>query len=150
MVREVSGGPAGKARAILRTPAGEKFELRARPPLTTNELLRLAKITIEAQVTKLDREGRVATVESYEIVALPDGQRPVVGRLVLAATKAGPRLTFVDADGKALYLPRGWSRKLSRHDGAKVWMLGTLNYGVLRPKRFGILRPVRKKTRPKK
>ena len=102
VVREVSGGPVGKARAILRTAKGEKYELRARSPVTANELLRLARITIRARGTELDLDRRIAMVESYEIVALPGGQRPVIGRLALQDTPGGPRLMFVDPSGKAL------------------------------------------------
>jgi hypothetical protein len=146
VVREVSGGPGGKARALLRTEAGQKYELRARPPLVAQELLRLSKITIKALVTPLDRSGRLVMVESYEIVALPGGQRPRIGHFATKESKGRKRLMFVDGEGNAVYLPQGWTRKLTRHAGSKVWVLGTPEDGVLRPKRFGILRPALKKT----
>ena len=143
-VREVAGGPAGRPQAILVADSGHHV-LFALDPAFANELRRLSGLVV--RVTGVTGDPRAAAkddilVDRYEIKEIGKGVVPRVGRLALLRVGGQQsRLVFVDERGEADLLPAGWSRKMKRHAGAKVWMVGRRDRdGSFRPQRFAILR----------
>ncbi|MEL7370938.1 MAG: hypothetical protein AAFN74_18600 [Myxococcota bacterium] len=151
-IREISGGPAGRTQAQLVTQ-NARYLLHARRFGLRGELKRLTGLVV--RVRGVVGDPSVPTkdhvlVEDYEILEVGRGLVPRVGRLALLHVGDQRRLVFVDEQGQADLLPKGWSRKLNRHAGAKVWMVGHRDQdGSFRPQRFAILRPRPKtKSRP--
>ncbi len=143
-VREVAGGPGGRPQALLVTEDAQQYRLHALDAGFRGELRRLAGLQVRIHGVLGDpRVARPETVlvDRYEILAVSRGKAPRIGRLAMLAVGDQKRLVFVDESGRADLLPRGWSRKLSRHAGAKVWMIGRhAKDGSFRPQRFSILR----------
>ncbi len=143
-VREVAGGPAGRPQAIL-IAGSKQYVLRALEPELRIELRRLSGLIV--RVTGVVGDPRTESrrdhvlVHRYDIVAVGKGVVPRVGRLALLRVGPQKRLVFVDKTGQADLLPVAWSRRLHRHAGAKVWMVGDRDRdGSFRPQRFAILR----------
>ena len=143
-IREVAAGPAGRPQPIL--VAGSKhYVLRALAPELRVELRRLAGLQVK--ITGVTGDPRIEAghdhvlVDRYTIVEISPGVVPRVGRLALLRVGRQKRLVFVDESGQADLLPVGWSQRLHRHAGAKVWMVGNRDSdGSFRPQRFAILR----------
>jgi hypothetical protein len=137
-LREVSGGPGGRAEAELTVDGGAAVLLDGRLPEDDVVLRRLSGVRV--RVTG-ERAGPRFVVDAIEIVDVGNGQRPrlgVLGRLQLGDTT---RLVFVDDAGAAELLPAGLAAKLDRHVGARLWVLGVKKNGELIPTRFAIVRP---------
>ncbi len=146
-VREVGGGPGGRPQALL-IGVDTRHVLTALDPDLRIELRRLAGAVIK--VSGVVGDPRVAAkdhvlVDRYEIVEIGKGIVPRVGRLAMLQVGPQERLVFVDESGQADLLPQGWSRRMRRYAGAKVWMVGRRDKdGSFRPQRFSILRGPRK------
>lgn len=142
-IREVAGGPAGRPQALLISK-GRQYVLHALDPGFRTELRRLSGLKVRVHGVVGDPRAAAADhvlVDRYRILDIGKGVVPRVGRL--AALRVGPqrRLVFVDDRGQADLLPAGWGKKLTRHAGAKVWMVGRRDKdGSFRPQRFAILR----------
>lgn len=139
VVAEVSGGPGGAARAVL-----QRSGLPAAPTLTAatstlaEELLRLSGLRVRLHAEAGPAELRV---HAYEILEVPGGGAPRLGRLVRLEGEARSPIVFAGDDGRAHPLPSGWQRKLARHLGARVWVLDEARGSSWQIRRFGILRP---------
>ena len=146
-VREIGGGPGGRPQALL-VGADARHVLTALDPDLRIELRRLAGAVIE--VSGVVGDPRVAAkdhvlVDRYEIIEIGKGIVPRVGRLAMLQVGTDRRLVFVDESGRADLLPEGWSRRMGRYAGAKVWIVGRRDKdGSFRPQRFSILRGPRK------
>lgn len=142
-VRAASGGAAGRARVLLVTKNAEEFELHTAVRADHQELERLAGVSVKIQGVKGDPRlprGRHVLVEDYTIVDVGNGVVPQLGVIAALEIKGASRLIFVGEDGQAALLPKGWATKMQRHVGAKLWMVAKTKNGVLKPKRFAILR----------
>src|SRR5205085_664681 len=108
------------------------------------ELRRLAGIRIKVHGVKGDPmlpEGNHIRVDRYDIVDVGGGVTPRIGTLATISLDGTARLIFVDEEGNAEMLPRGWATKMMKNAGAKVWVVGARGKTELKPDRFGILRP---------
>lgn len=144
-VREVSGSPGG--RALLVLDDGAEFVLHGPNPGRKNELKRLSGTRVRVfGVTRDPRipRGRHIMVERYQILDVGGGTKPRVGTLASLKVAGQDRLIFVDQQGQADMLPAGWGKKMNKHAGAKVWMVGRRASDGFKPQRFAILRPGRK------
>lgn len=142
-VRAAAGGPAGRARVLLVTKNAEEYELHATAKADHAELERLAGVKVRIRGVQGDPRlprGRHVMVDGYDIVDVGAGVVPSLGTIASLEMNGKARLLFVSEDGQAALLPEGWARKMQRHVGAKIWMVGKLEAGKLRPKRFAILR----------
>jgi hypothetical protein len=142
-VRAAAGGGAGRARVLLVTKNAEEFEIHASDRGDAAELERLAGVKVKVRGIKNDPRlprGRHVMVEGYEIVDVGKGVVPELGTIASLETSQGAKLLFVNEMGQAALLPDGWAKKMSRHVGAKIWMVGQRKGDRLRPKRFAILR----------
>lgn len=142
-VRASSGGPGGRARVLLVTKNAEEFELHATSPADHAELERLAGVKVEVSGVRGDPRlprGRHVMVDRYEIKDVGSGVVPELGTIASLEVDGEPRLLFVNHRGQAALLPEGWARKMRRHVGAKIWMVGKRDGSKLKPTRFAILR----------
>ncbi len=146
-VREVSGGKLGKSRAVLVVEDGEEYTMHGMDSATGEELTRLAGTKIEAfglmNDPRLPR-GNHVLVQRYAIVDVGKGVVPRTGVIAQMEIGGAMRLLFVDDDGRADLLPEGWGKKMSRHVGARIWMVGSGEGASFKPLRFSILRGARK------
>jgi len=142
-IRAAAGGPGGGARILLLTKDAEEFELHTSRPDGKEELERLAGVKVRIDGFQNDPRlpmGHHVMVDGYEILDVGDGVVPELGTIA-AFTKGGTtRLLFVNEAGQAALLPEGWGKKMLRHVGAKVWMVGKRSGEAFRPVRFAILR----------
>lgn len=148
-IREVSGGPGGRSQAILLADGGRRLTLHALRPAEATELIRLSGVRVQLRTTtdaQLPGPHHVRVL-SYQILDVGGGIKPRVGHIARLEQAGSRRLVFVDETGRADWLPAGWTKKLDRHVGSKVWMAGRRKGGVFSPSRFAILRPA--KTRAK-
>lgn len=144
-VREVGAGPGGRSRAILTSATGQ-HELVGVTRELGAELVRLSGAVVRVEGWTQDPRLAAPTdvlVEAYEIVDVGKGVKPRIGILAALASQGEMRLLFVDQDGRAELLPKGWGRKMKGHLGAKIWIVGGSKDGELVPVRFSILRPGR-------
>lgn len=81
-------------------------------------------------------------VQDYKILDVGAGVVPELGMIAAVNIEGKSRLLFVSENGQASLLPNGWARKMKRHVGAKIWMVGKQKDGQLKPTRFAILRSV--------
>lgn len=142
-VRAAAGGAGGRARVLLVTRNAEEFELHATDKADHAELERLAGVKVKVYGVRGDPRlprGRHVMAERYEILDVGKGVVPKLGTIARLEEGGKARLLFVGEDGQAALLPAGWARKMQRHVGAKIWMVGTAKSGRLKPKRFAILR----------
>lgn len=142
-VRAASGGHGGRARVLLVTRNAEEFELHATSKADHAELERLAGVQVRVRGVQGDPRlphGRHVMVEGYDILDVGKGIVPVLGTIASLEEGGKARLLFVGEDGQAALLPAGWARKMQRHVGAKVWMVGKTEGGHIKPSRFAILR----------
>ena len=142
-VRSAAGGAAGRARVLLVTKNAEEFELHTAARADGDELERLAGVKVEVRGVRNDPRlprGRHVMVEGYEIVDVGNGVVPELGTIASLDMNGAPRLIFVNRKGQAALLPAGWAKKMQRHVGAKIWMVGKRDGERLRPTRFAILR----------
>ncbi|MEQ8280063.1 MAG: hypothetical protein RMA76_01855 [Deltaproteobacteria bacterium] len=146
-VREVSGGKLGKSRAVLVADDGEEYTMHGIDSETGEELTRLAGVKIDAfgllNDPRLPR-GRHVLVQRYQIVDVGKGVVPRTGVIASVDMGGTKRLLFVDDDGRADLLPEGWGKKMNRHVGARIWMVGSGEGASFKPLRFSILRGARK------
>jgi hypothetical protein len=139
VVAEVSGGPGGTARAVLqRTGLPAAPTLRAATSTLAQELLRLSGLRVRLHAEAGPAELRV---HAYEILEVPGGGAPRLGRLVRLEGEGRSPIVFAGDDGRAHPLPSGWQRKLARHVGARIWVLDDMRGSSWQIRRFGILRP---------
>ena len=143
-IREVAAGPAGRPQAMLIDAEGAR-PLFALDPAFSKELRRLAGLKVRVHGTVGDPRAAAkdhVLVDRYEILEVNKGVVPRVGHLAVLRVGTDARLVFVDGDGRADLLPQGWGRRMQRHAGAKIWMVGLRDKdGSFRPQRFAILRP---------
>lgn len=93
------------------------------------------------------RDAESFVVESYRIVDIGDGARPLVGNLVEIA--GGLALSDGEAAPIPLSLAASSKVRLAPQVGAKIWVHGKkLLSGELQVARYGILRPARKAAMP--
>lgn len=140
-VKEVSGGP-GKSRALLVLEGGGSYQLHGTSSPSEAELKRLSGVEVRIYGVTGDARiprGKHVLVDRYEIVDVGKGVVPRVGRIAEIELDGATRLIFVDETGHADLLPKGWSKKMARHVGAKVWMVGRRSNGRFTPRRFSIL-----------
>ncbi|MEL6544895.1 MAG: hypothetical protein AAFQ82_09725, partial [Myxococcota bacterium] len=103
----------------------------------TDEIKRLA--TFQVSVTGRS-DGSVFQVLDYAIDDIGGGAKPVVGML-LKTTEGNFALRDGDGDAIALSLRPMSKRRLSRKNGAKVWVFGKqLVSGEYKVQRYGVLR----------
>lgn len=139
VVAEVSGGPGGTARAVLQRPGLPAAPtLRAATSTLAEELLRLSGLRVRLHAETGPGELRV---HAYEILEVPGGGAPRLGRLVRIEGERRSPIVFAGDDGRAHPLPSGWQRKLARHVGARIWVLDDARGSSWQIRRFGILRP---------
>ncbi len=142
-VRAASAGHRGAARVLLVTKNAEEFELHTPNRAEHKELERLAGVTVRIRGYKGDSRlprGRHIMVNRYEILDVGAGKVPELGIIAALDIDGKSRLLFVSEAGQATLLPNGWARKMKRHVGAKIWMVGKRKNGQLKPTRFAILR----------
>lgn len=146
-VREVSGGPMGRSRAVLLAD-GEQYTMHGIDSATAEELTRLSGVRIKAfgllNDPRLPR-GHHVLVQRYAIVDVGKGVVPRIGVIATITVDGKDRLIFVDDEGRADPLPKGWGKKMKRHVGAKIWLVGSGEGASFKPRRFSILRGARKK-----
>lgn len=142
-IREIGGGPGGRPQAVI-VADGKQRILHTLDPVFREELRRLSGLVVK--IFGVTGDPRTAApnhvlVDRYEIIEIKKGVVPRVGHLALLQVGPQRRLVFVDKSGKADLLPKGWSQKMRRHAGAKVWIVGRRDKdGSFRPQRFSILR----------
>jgi hypothetical protein len=142
-IRAAAGGPGGEARILLLTKDAEEFELHAPRPQGKEELERLAGVKVRVEGFQNDPRlprGHHVMVDGYEIVDVGEGVVPELGTIAALPVNGETRLLFVSEAGQAALLPEGWGKKMLRHVGAKVWMVGKRSGDAYRPVRFAILR----------
>lgn len=140
VVQSLGGTPSPTVR--LNMGQGES----AKHVVLRGELLpELQKLTrMKVEVLGSAETDQAFVVQSYRIIDIGNGQRPMVGELV----SHGNRLALRDGDGSTLplSLPPRAKRRLWHQVGAKVWLSGkALVSGELKVSRFGILRAAPKK-----
>lgn len=146
-VKEVGAGGLKRSAAVLAANDGEQYTMHAVTSEGAEELKRLAGVKIAIRGVKNDPRlprGRHILVEHYEIVDVGKGVVPRIGVIAKVDVGGKSRLLFVDDKGRADPLPSGWSKKMTRHVGAKVWMVGVGEGESFKPRRFSILRAPRK------
>lgn len=142
-VREVLGSRE-RSSPVLALDDGSEVVLHGATERDDGELLRLAGVRVRVHVQKGDPMlpgGNHVRVHGYEILDIGGGVVPRIGKLASIVIGGSSRLIFVGEDGKADLLPVGWAAKMSRHVGAKMWLIGTESKGEFVPTRFAILRP---------
>jgi hypothetical protein len=141
-VREVVA--AGRTRAELKSDDGRTLVLRGFTPADDDELRRLSGAKIRARVQEKDpglpATGGYVRVEHYEILEVGGGETPRIGLLAEITIGNERRLIFVDEQGTADLLPSGWTKKMSRHVGAKMWITGQRRGTTFQPLKHAILR----------
>lgn len=145
-IREVGGGQRGEAQALLVLDDKSDRVLHASTELDGEELRRLAGVRVKVFGVEHDPmvpKGNHVRVERYEIIDVGGGAVPRIGRIAELQLDGKPRLIFVGDDGRAELLPTSWMKKMAKHTGAKLWVLGNRaeTKGELTPARFAILRP---------
>ena len=144
-VRDVAAGIAGKPAAELKTDDGKTLILRGYDSDEDGELLRLGGMRVRAHVIDgdagLPASGGYVRVVHYEILDVSGAGAPRIGVLAQLELDGKPRLIFVAEDGTAEILPAGWTKKMTKHVGSKMWMIGSKKGGSFSPSRHGILRP---------
>lgn len=142
-VREVGGGVGGRPKAVLIADDGKELTLYGQDDGADDELRRLSGVRIKVRGL-MDHprvpHGPHVLVETYEIVDVGGGVVPSLGQLASIELDNGPRLLFVEDGGRAHLLPQGWGKKMRRHVGARLWMVGSMRKGQFAPERFAILR----------
>jgi hypothetical protein len=141
-IREVAGGAAGRSAAEIKTDDGRALTLRGHTAADDDEIKRLGGMKVRVFATEGDPglpQGYLR-VERYEIVDV-GGSVPRIGMLAEIEIEGQKRLIFVADDGTADLLPEGWLKKMAKHVGAKMWMIGTRGRTGFQPAKHGILRP---------
>lgn len=142
-VREILGS-AERPQAVLELDDKSELVLHGATELDDAELRRLAGVRIKTKGIKGDPllpRGNHVRVAHYDILDVGGGVVPRIGRIASLDLNGTERLLFVDDDGSAQLLPLGWASKMTKHVGAKVWLVGTRAKAELTPTRFAILRP---------
>lgn len=137
IVHEEKLGAAGTSAPVLRIEnqfwilEGSTEDLRIELPRTTGLKVRIFGKPFDNTHFSVDR---------YEILEIANGKMPMLG--TLAENKEV--LYFVEDNGQAHRLPKGFIEKLKRFVGGRLWMTGKEDTeGVFKPLRFSILRPPR-------
>lgn len=140
-VRTVKVGPTTRAALMVDD---DTHVLAARRADLEQELQNLDGATVVVAGYRDDGlrpPGVDLLVEVYEIVDVGDGRVPRLGRLAALALDGDTKLLFVDEAGRADVLPESWKKRMLRHVGAKLWILGRRgDDGRYTPTRFKILR----------
>lgn len=140
-VREAKVGPTTQAVLLADD---KQYRLRTYDPGVREELLRLSGAVIKVVALKQEASlppGNELLVQRYEIVQVADGEVPQLGTLARMADTGV--LLFVDDQGVARRLPESWNRKMARLVGARMWVVGEAQDGLLQPTRFKVLRSPR-------
>lgn len=140
-VREVAGGPAGQSAVELKTDDGRTLSLRGRTPPEEDELRRLSGVKVRIEGMVDENVAGIVQVERYEILDIGGGVIPRLGMLAAIDLEGQRRLIFVDEQGNADLLPTGWTAKMAKNVGAKMWMVGARKGKSFQPTRHAILRP---------
>jgi hypothetical protein len=142
-IREVISGMGVKPQAILALDDKKELVLHGHSEADDVELIRLAGVRVKIDGIKGDPllpRGNHVRVLRYEILDVGGGVVPRLGRLALIELNGAERVLFVDDEGRADLLPAGFTAKMSKNAGARVWMIGTKEKSELVPTRFAILR----------
>jgi hypothetical protein len=142
-VKEVGGGPAGRAQAVLSLDDGTEWVLYSADPEAQGELVRLSGVRAHIRGTLGDPRlpgNNAVMVQRYQIVDIGKGVVPRIGHLASLQLDGKTRLLFVDEEGTAELLPDGYAEKLMKQVGAKLWMVGNKSGERFQPMRFAILR----------
>lgn len=146
-VKELTGKirVLGSAPRPTVTLKGKENETRLSGDLT-RELQRLASF----QVRVVGRtNGSVFELKEYAIVDIGGGAKPLVGML-LKNDEGEFGLRDGDKDALPLSLRPSSKRRLSRYNGAKVWVYGEqLPSGEYKVKRYGVLREAKRAAPPR-
>lgn len=140
-VKEVSGGP-GSSRALIVLDGGGSYQLHGTASPSEAELKRLSGVKVRIYGITGDPRiprGKHVLVDRYEIVDVGKGVVPRIGRIAKMDLGGATRLLFVDERGDADLLPEGWGKKMMKHVGAKLWMVGSRSGSKFTPQRFSIL-----------
>lgn len=140
-------GKLGKSRAVLVADDGDEYTMHGIDSETGEELTRLSGVKIEAFGLLNDPRfprGYHVLVQRNRIADVYKGVFPRTG--VIASVEMGEtkRLLFVDDQSRADLLPQEWGKKMNRHLGARIWMVGSGKGASTKPLRFSILRGARK------
>lgn len=139
-VREVAGGPAGAPQAILTVEPSRSVTLRGRTDAFDAELRHLSGFRVRVSGEAVPNEGDTLRVQRYEILDVGDGAVPRIGIVASLQLEGQKRLLFVDPQtGAAELLPAGWTQKMAKNVGAKIWVVMDKGAAAFRPKRWGIL-----------
>jgi hypothetical protein len=143
-VREVMSGSGGRPQAVLQLEDKTELVLHGRDQIGSSELIHLAGVKVKIFGVKGDPllpRGNHVRVDRYEILDIGDGVVPRMGHLAVLEISGKDRVLFVDDSGRAELLPEGYTTKMIKNAGARVWMVGTRDKSELVPTRFSILRP---------
>lgn len=145
-IREVGGGLRGGPQALLVLDDKSDRVLHGASDLDDEELRRLAGARVRVFGVENDPmmpRGNHVRVDRYEILDVGGGAVPRLGRLAELELEGKQRLVFVADDGRAELLPASWYKKMSKHVGARLWVVGDRAPGKaeLTPVRFAIIRP---------
>lgn len=141
-IREVSS--KGRTVAMLETTDGRGLSLTSPVEGLGEELRRLSGVLVRLKGRRSSAkapDGEPVSALSYEILDVGGGVVPKIGTIAAMDIAGQRRLIFVDESGSAELLPAAWVKRMGGHVGAKVWMVGRVEQGELRPSRFSILRP---------
>jgi len=92
------------------------------------------KVSIEGKVLpSIDSESPLVEAQSYELLALPSGEVPLVGTVVLRDGQC----VLETADDKLYWIRGDFAEVLKGYEGAKVWVVGTVGDAALPEKPEG-------------
>ena len=101
-----------------------------------DELRTLAgmKVSVEGKVLpSIDSESPRVDAQSYELLALPSGEVPLVGTVLLRDGQC----VLETADEKLYWIRGDFADVLKGYEGAKVWVVGTVGDAALPEKPEG-------------
>jgi hypothetical protein len=100
------------------------------------ELRALAGMTVSVEgklLPWIDGESPLVDAQSYELMALPSGEVPVVGTVRLLDGQC----VLEVADGKSYWIRGDFADLLKEYEGAKVWVVGKVGDAALPEKPEG-------------
>ncbi len=101
-----------------------------------NELRALAgmRVSVDGKVMpSIDDESPLIDATRYELLALPSGEVPLVGKLSLR----GGQCVLETADGKLYWVRGDFAAVLKGYDGSTVWVVGNVGDAALPEKPEG-------------
>lgn len=103
------------------------------------------KVAVTGRITEVKGESPILSVEWYDILPLPSGQRPIVGHIYGSPPD---RALLIDRDGTRYEITGDFTMVLADFDGAKVWVVGDVEFSriqlqvrTINVTEYGILRP---------